>query len=223
MKNIFDFFAALVLFIIVFPLFIPISLILKLVGERRVFYRQERVGKNYRNFYLIKFTTMMDCVKESPHAGLTTDSDPDVFPFGKFLRKTKLNELPQLINVLVGDMSLVGPRPLTTKTISKYSESIRETILTLRPGVTGIGSIVFRNEEKLLQNAEIDRNIFYEKEILPYKGALEEWYCNNRSILTDLKILIATVIIVIYPEAHIINTLFRNVPDNIIPDILKEK
>src|SRR6185312_3290425 len=111
---------------------------------------------------------------------------------GKFLRKTKINELPQILNVLKGDMSWVGPRPLVDRTYNAYPEDIRGKVYDSRPGITGIGSIVFRDEEKLISESGMPPHEFYERVIAPYKGALEIWYNRNRGIWTDSMILLLT-------------------------------
>ena len=143
------------------PLFVPIMLILRLTGEGEVFYLQERVGKGGRTFHLFKFATML---KNSPSIGtgtITIIDDPRILPFGKFLRKTKINELPQLLNVLYGDMSLIGPRPLTEETFSAYPPESKIQIQLVRPGLSGIGSIIFRNEEELLSNSKDAKGLYF--------------------------------------------------------------
>ena len=156
------------------PILIPILIILKLTGEGEIFFLQERVGIRGRKFKLFKFATML---KNSPNIGtgtVTLKGDPRVLPVGRFLRKTKINELPQLLNIFLGDMSVIGPRPLTVETFEAYSNNTQNLIKQVRPGLSGIGSIIFRNEEEIMHgaNASID---FYTNVIAPYKGELEEW------------------------------------------------
>ena len=144
--------AVALLFLI--PLLIPVAVILRLSGEGEVFYIQERVGLSGKPFGLLKFATML---KDSPNIGageITVRDDPRVLPFGKFLRKTKLNELPQLWNILNGDISIVGPRPMVPKPYAQYPTAARDKLNQIRPGLTGIGSIIFRDEERYLAELE---------------------------------------------------------------------
>ena len=132
------------------PLLIPIVIILKFSGEGEVFFLQDRIGKHGDSFRLFKFATML---KDSPNLGtgtVTMRDDPRVLPVGKFLRKTKINELPQLINILFGDMSVIGPRPLTMQTFETYSEPTQVLIKQVKPGLSGVGSIIFRKEEDIM-------------------------------------------------------------------------
>ena len=159
---------------------------LKLTGEGYIFYRQKRIG--YRNTYfeIWKFATML---LNSPNMGsgsITLRNDPRITPMGGFLRKTKINELPQLFNVLLGNMSLVGPRPLMQADFDAYSPEVQAKVYSVKPGITGIGSVVFRDEEKYFdENLKEDPKVFYERVIAPYKGALELWYAENQSLWVD--------------------------------------
>ena len=181
------------------PVFVPLVLILRLTGEGEVFYRQERVGHRGRRFKLIKFATML---KNSPHLGtgtITTKNDPRVLPLGKFLRKTKINELPQILNVLKGDMSIVGPRPQTAECFSYFPEVGRDRIYVARPGLTGIGSVVFRDEEEILARSPKGYDRCYREDIMPYKMALELWYVERRSLWVDVKIIALTAAAIVFP------------------------
>ena len=181
-----------------FPLLIIISLILKLSGEGVIFYKQTRIGRSGKPFSIYKFATM---VKDSPMIGsgeLTEYNDPRVLPVGKFLRKSKLNELPQLFNVFTGDMSLIGPRPQTLRYFNLFSQKSRELISQVRPGVTGIGSLLFRDEEEIFRKSE-DAILLDDTVITPYKGELEEWYSLNQSFYLNLKILFLTIFAVVFP------------------------
>ena len=145
MPRIIDVFLSLSALILLLPLFIPIVIILFLSGENKVFYLQNRVGYKNKKFKIIKFATML---ANSPNMGsgsLTLKNDPRVLPFGTFLRKFKINELPQILNVIIGDLSIVGPRPQMHIDFEKYSEEVQKKIFNVRPGLTGIGSIVFAN------------------------------------------------------------------------------
>ena len=147
LKRIIDILLAVIALIILSPLLIPVCIGLLLTGEHYIFYFQKRIGYKNRYFDIWKFATML---KASPNlaGGLqTTKNDPRLMPMGGFLRKTKINELPQLVNILTGDMSIIGPRPLVDKTFAPYPEHVKAVIYNVKPGLTGIGSIVFRDEE----------------------------------------------------------------------------
>lgn len=203
-------FSLLALFIL-FPLFLVIICILKFTGEGEVFYMQDRVGKSGTLFKLFKFSTML---KDSPNLGtgtVTVKNDVRILPVGKFLRKTKINELPQLFNVLLGEMSLIGPRPLTPETFSAYSKNIQDTIILVRPGLSGIGSIVFRGEEDIMSedNASIE---FYKNVIAPYKGDLEEWYVINRSFYVYVTSIFLTIWVIFLPKSKAPWLFFKELP-----------
>ena len=211
MKRLFDIIYSSLAIILFLPIGIPVAIILKLTDEKEVFYVQNRIGKNEKEFGLIKFVTM---IKNSPKLGagdITLKNDPRVLPFGKILRKIKLNEFPQFLNVFHGSMSMVGPRPLVEKQYFMYREKDRKK-KKLKPGITGIGSIIFRDEEKYLSNSKQYSQKFYRNEIIPFKAKLEVWYYDNKSIVTDHFLLIITVINVMLPNLKIHNILLRNLP-----------
>lgn len=212
MLRTFDILFSSLALILLLPLFCIISLILKLSGEHKVFFLQKRVGKNNQKFNLIKFATMLE---NSPNIGtgtITIKNDPRILPFGHFLRKTKINELPQLINVLKGEMSLIGPRPLTDNEFNQYADSIKTKLNTLSPGLSGIGSIVFRNEENIIGNNITNVNEVYRKKIIPFKGELEVWYVNNRNIYTYFVLIIITLIVIFIPNTKIYYKIFKDLP-----------
>ena len=199
MQRLFDLLVAVLALIILSPLLFLVALCLKFTGEGEIFYRQERIGYKRKKFKVFKFATM---VKNSPNIGsgtLTMANDPRVLPLGKILRKTKINELPQLLNILFGDLGLVGPRPLVLEGESQYGEKNSEIIRSVRPGVTGIGSLVLRDEEAYYAH-RTDAHDFYKNIISPYKFTLEEWYIGRRTFFLDLKILIFTVIAIVWPN-----------------------
>ncbi len=199
MKRLFDFLASLVAVLLLSPILLPVIIALRFSGEGEIFYRQVRIGRRGREFGILKFATML---KDSPNmAGgdITTGNDPRVLPFGHFLRKSKINELPQLFNILLGDMSIIGPRPLTPRVAAMFSDEHWRTIADLRPGLSGIGSIVFRDEERLFGVAE-DRQKAYAEVIAPYKAALERWYAQHQSFGLDLKLILLTALAVLRPE-----------------------
>ena len=154
-------------------------------------------------------------VKDSPNMGtgsITLRNDPRVTKNGKFLRKSKLNELPQIINVIAGDMSLVGPRPQLEADFIKFPEHIQEVLYNVKPGITGIGSIVFRDEEKWISNAPGDKHEYYRKHIAPYKGELEIWYQRNLSFYTDLMLLFLTGWMIISSQSNLVFNVFKDLP-----------
>ena len=211
-KRMFDFIFSLIVLIILLPFMLPLIIALRLTGEGEIFYYQKRIGLHNRYFNMIKFATML---KNSPNmltGTITVKNDPRLTPLGKFLRKSKLNELPQILNVLKGDMSVVGPRPLVDITFNAYPDSMRNKIYESKPGITGIGSIVFRDEESLISNAKMPPHQFYNTYIAPYKGELEIWYNNHKSFKTDLIIFFSTIWVVAFPNSNIIYKLFHDLP-----------
>lgn len=212
MTRCFDIVFAFCGLILLAPIFLVIPFILRFTGEGEIFYKQNRVGKGQRNFFIYKFATM---VKGSPMIGsgeLTQFDDSRVLPVGKFLRKTKINELPQLFNVLIGDMSLVGPRPQTLRFFALFDSEAREEIPRVRPGVTGISSLMFRDEEQIFKRCSDPVQL--DDEILtPYKGSLEVWYVNNRSVYLYFKILLLTIVALLFPSAVKPHKLFSGLPD----------
>ena len=211
MQRFFDVFFSVLALIFLFPLLMPIICILKLTGEGEVFYIQERVGQDGKVFGLLKFATMLKNSSSIGAGDITIHDDPRVLPFGKFLRKSKINELPQLWNVIIGDMSIVGPRPMIPNTYANYSKRAQDRLNTVRPGLTGIGSIIFRDEEHYL--AELQEPMeFYKKNIIPYKSDLEIWFIENNSLWLYLKLIVVTVWIVMFPRSKIVDTAFKGLP-----------
>ena len=144
---------------------------------------------------------------------ITLENDFRVTKVGRFLRKTKINELPQIFNILRGDISLVGPRPLVTKTFSAYSADIQSKIYDVKPGLTGIGSIVFRDEESLMSAIRSeDPHDYYKRVIAPYKGDLEMWYQKNKSLTLDLKLIFLTAWVIIFRQSRLYEKTFKNLP-----------
>lgn len=193
------------------PLLVPIALILRFTGEGEVFFIQQRVGRGGGTFGLYKFATML---KDSPNLGtgtVTLKDDPRVLPVGRFLRKTKVNELPQLLNILRGDMSIVGPRPQTRRCFDAFPERSRAEIVKVRPGLSGVGSIVFRDEEELMHAAR-NPDRFYDEVIMPYKGRLEEWYVAHQGLWTYLCCIALTAWVVMVPRSTVFWRVFRGLP-----------
>ena len=214
-KRLLDIIISFLALVILLPIFIPISIILRLTGEGEILYLQERVGINNKNFKIFKFATML---KDSENLGTgiyTAKNDSRILPIGNFLRKTKINELPQIINILFGHISLVGPRPLIRRTFELYKKEDQLVISSIKPGLTGIGSIIFRNEEELLAEAT-NSNLedFYEKNITPYKAELEKWYEKNRSFKNDLSIIMLTAWVIFFKKSNLTSSVFKNLPKN---------
>ena len=216
-KRIIDLLLSFIALICFLPIFLPICVILLLTGEHEVFYIQKRVGKNAQTFYIWKFATMLKNSEKIGAGSLTVRNDPRVTTMGRFLRKTKINELPQIINVLLGSMSVVGPRPLLQSEYEAYSEDVQQKVYQSKPGITGIGSIIFRDEEKILSKGGIPREI-YETKIAPYKGELELWYQQHISFGVDIKIIILTLGVILFPKSELHYKWFKNLPSK--PDYL---
>jgi lipopolysaccharide/colanic/teichoic acid biosynthesis glycosyltransferase len=186
-------------------------IILRVTGEGEVFYKQKRVGQYRKPIEIIKFATML---KNSPNIGtgtVTLRNDPRVLPVGRFLRKSKINELPQIFNVLLGDMSLIGPRPQTQRCFEAFPDSLQDQIASVKPGLSGIGSIFFRNEELMLSHS--DNAIFlYDNVIMPHKGELEVWFVENNSLKIYFALIIATVIVVLFDKIPFQKSIFKAIP-----------
>lgn len=194
------------------PLLVPVMIALRFTGEGEVFYRQRRLGYRNQLFDILKFATML---KDSPNLGggiITLRDDPRVLPLGKFLRQTKINELPQLVNILRGEMTLVGPRPLLPWSFDKYPPEAQAVVYLSPPGLTGIGSLLFRDEEGLISRPGVDPQALYSEQIYPYKGQLEQWYYRNRGVVTDVKILLLTAWYLFAPESELVWSAFPSLP-----------
>lgn len=208
----FDILFSLLAIIALFPFMLIVMIVLKLTGEHCVFYKQPRVGRDGKIFYVLKFVTMLKNSENMPGGVLTQKNDPRVLPFGKFLRKTKINELPQLINILVGEMSIIGPRPQAKRHYDLYAQHVKDAINQIPPGLSGIGSVVFRNEEGLLDNVGGDRDAFHDTVIAPYKGELEVWFSQHRNLKNYFKLIWLTVKVVINDKNSGWYTAFKDLP-----------
>ena len=212
LKRIIDIALSSIAILLFLPILIVIILILKLTGEGEIFYLQERVGFKTKSFMIYKFATM---VKNSPNMGsgdVTLRNDPRVTKAGKFLRESKLNELPQLFNIFLGHISVIGPRPLMRAGFNRYSLEFQNSVYNVKPGLTGIGSIVFRDEERILTESELSPHECYEEIILPYKGELEMWYQTNRSLFLDLQLIFMTAWVIIFPSSKLYEKWFKDLP-----------
>ena len=211
-KRLFDLTIAVLSLLLLFAPMILVMIILKFTGEGEIFYLQKRLGYLNNEFKIIKFATM---VKNSPNIGtgsLTLRGDPRVLPFGNFLRKSKINELPQIFNVITGYMSIVGPRPQMKVDFDKFPPKKRNEIYKSKPGITGIGSIIFRDEEKWISNFNGDKHEFYKNKIAPYKTDVELWYYKNQSIFVDVKLVILTAWVIIFPNIDFVERIFKSLP-----------
>jgi len=212
MQRFFDILFSGLAILILSPFLIPIAIALRLTGEGEIFYIQQRIGKNGKQFGLMKFATML---KDSPNMAMgtvTVKNDPRVLPFGGFLRKSKINELPQLLNIFLGDMSVIGPRPQTERCFLAFPQNSQDAIKEVKPGLSGIGSIVFRDEETILDDPEIDRLKFYDDEIAPYKGELEQWYVKHQNLYTYFMLIGLTVWVVLFSDSKIYKFIFKDLP-----------
>lgn len=217
-KRLIDILIATFALIVLSPILLTSALVLLCTGEHYVFYFQKRVGYHNQAFNIWKFATML---KDSPNLGgglITVRQDPRVLPFGRILRITKINELPQIVNVLIGDMSIVGPRPLVEKGFLQYTQEQQEKVYNMKPGITSIGSVVFRDEEKLLTSTDLPPKEFYRLYIQPYKGNLELWYQQNASLSVDFKIIFLTAWSILFPHNHLHQKWFKGLPE--LPQIL---
>ena len=150
--------------IVLLPFLIPIVIGLKVFGEHYIFYKQERVGRYGKSFMLLKFATMLKDSPNLPGGLYTSANDPRVLPLGNFLRRTKINEFPQLLNIFIGQMSIVGYRPTVREHYETYPVETKQKIYNEKLGLTGIGSVIFRNEEEILQ--KIDDKMYFHKNII---------------------------------------------------------
>ncbi len=189
-KRIFDIVATLIGGILLLPLIIVIIIWIKTTSKGPLFYIQKRVGLNFKEFNLYKFRSM---VVNADRVGpsVTSGDDPRITKIGKILRRTKIDELPQLINVLKGDMSLVGPRPEVIKFVEQKKEDYK-IILSIKPGITDNAAIEYRNEETIMEQYE-NKEKAYIDIVLPQKIKLYKKYINNISFIGDLKLILKTI------------------------------
>jgi len=212
-KRIADVLTSFIAIVFLIPIFLIIVIALRFTAEGEVFYTQERIGYLNSKFKIWKFATMLKNSLNLGTGSITLTDDYRVTKIGKFLRKSKINELPQLFNILIGDISIVGPRPILESDWNLYSEEIKNMIYNVKPGLTGIGSIVFRDEESIMSSVKNeDLHLYYERVIAPYKGDLEKWYQLNRSFIVDSKLIILTAFVILYPSNNLHNKWFKGLP-----------
>ena len=191
-KRAFDILCSFLGLTVLSPVLLVVSGLVAVTSPGGVFFRQERIGKDGKPFRIFKFRSMR---KDNAGLKITTGNDSRITPVGRFLRKSKIDELPQLINVLVGDMSFVGPRPEVADYVNLYTPYQRQVLL-VRPGITGLASIRFRNENDLL-TASDDPNRTYVEQIMPRKIDLDLEYIPHASVFYDIKLIFQTFAVVI--------------------------
>jgi lipopolysaccharide/colanic/teichoic acid biosynthesis glycosyltransferase len=188
--------------LLLLPLGLLIAVACACTGDHEVFFRQRRIGRGGRPFNILKFSSMRKAPTALMETQLTVRNDPRVHLFGRFLRKTKLNELPQLLNVLKGDMSLIGPRPMLPTELGDLTADVSQRVCAATPGITGIGSLVFRDEEAILSASSKGVRICYSEDVAPLKADLELWYTQRQSLWLDLRILALTVWLILRPGSQ---------------------
>ena len=212
MQRFFDICFSGVALVALSPLLLPLMFLLRVTGEGEIFVPQNRVGRGGKCFKLYEFATML---KNSPNVGtgtVTVKNDPRILPLGGFLRNTKINELPQLFNIFKGNMSVIGPRPQTQRCFDAFSLSAQNEIKKVRPGLSGIGSIIFRNEEDMM-HANNDPDKFYDEIVMPYKGSLENWYVSNQSVGSYFGLIGLTVWVVLSSNSGLVWAIFKDLPE----------
>ncbi|MAD47886.1 MAG: lipid carrier--UDP-N-acetylgalactosaminyltransferase [Gammaproteobacteria bacterium] len=219
MIRILDIFLSLFAILILLPFFLILIFCLRFSGEGEIFYLQKRIGKHGKSFDLLKFATML---KESPNKGtgdITVKNDPRILPLGKVLRKTKINELPQLLNILFGNMSFVGPRPLAFSGYKNYPEHLKSNLEEIKPGLSGLASLILRNEEEILSKST-DPIEFHSKILTPFKAETEIWFFNKKSIFNYFIIIFLTIWVVLFSKSRALDFFFKKRPE--MPKDLKD-
>jgi len=214
-KRTFDIITSGIAILILSPILIPVIIGLRFTGEGYIWYKQERLGYKNKPFLIWKFATMLKNSANMTGGYITVKKDPRLTPMGDFLRKSKINELPQLFNIFMGYMSVVGPRPVMKVSFQAYPDNVKKVIYDVKPGLTGIGSIIFRDEEELITNVKNkggDIHEFYVNKIYPFKGELEIWYQNHKTFMLDLKIIFVTSWVIFKPNSRIYEKLFKTLP-----------
>lgn len=220
LKRVFDVIVALLCLILFMPILTLVSII-NFILDQDVLFIQKRVGRNLKLFPVIKFATM---TRNAHVEGGTvvTKFDSRVTKHGIILRKTKLNELPQLINVIMGHMSLVGPRPLPKSEVDLYPLKDARKIYSIRPGITGLGSLFFHNEESFLSADCNEANYMFENFIMPRKAILEKWYVDNWSFIFDIKILLATLGLAFIPSYRVLSYIDHGLSGHDVKNVSKD-
>lgn len=213
LKRSLDFIVSFIVIFLLLPFLFPICIVLRFTAEGEIFYLQERMGFKNRKFKIFKFATMLKDSLSLGTGSITLKDDFRVTRIGKYLRSTKINELPQLYNILKGDISIVGPRPVLEQDWLLYPNTIRDKIYDVKPGLTGIGSIIFRDEESIISKInDEDPHIYFKRVIAPYKGELEMWYQEHRSFLLDFKLILVTAWVILVPTTKLYENWFKDLP-----------
>jgi lipopolysaccharide/colanic/teichoic acid biosynthesis glycosyltransferase len=209
LKRILDVTGSAIGLLLLLPVLAVVAVIIKLNSPGPIFFRQERVGLQGRMFRIFKFRSMVVGAQRAGTA-LTVRTDPRITRTGLFLRRSKIDELPQLINVLAGDMSIVGPRPEVPEFMKFYTPTQRAIILSMRPGITDYAAILFRDESSLLDGV-LDPVEVYRREIMPAKFAQYERYSHEIGLLNDLRIVVATILLLVTGQVpHWLGVEYRN-------------
>ena len=219
MQRLLDILFSGIAIIFLSPILLLTIFLLRITGEGEIFYLQERIGLNRDKFKLYKFTTMLKNSENMGTGTLTLKDDFRILPLGKFLRKTKINELPQLFNIFNGDMSVIGPRPQTERCFNAFSKDAQSSIISVRPGLSGIGSVIFRDEHEMTAN-QTDPDHFYDNVIMAYKGDLEIWYANNQNIYLYFILIGLTLWTVIFSSSNPVWFFFKGLPE--VPNELQQ-
>lgn len=209
MIRFFDILLSFIGLFVLSPIIFFFIIILRFTGEREIFFYQQRIGFKGKKFKLIKFATMR---KNSPYIGtknITLLNDKRVLPLGKFLRIYKINEITQLFNILKGDMTIVGPRPLTEDIFNMYDFKTKKILNNTKPGLTGLSSIFFRDEEKIFSEKKDIK--LYKKLVTPYKAKLERWFNKNNSVHLYFFCIFSTIFCVFFKKFNLLEYLY-NVP-----------
>jgi len=221
MIRFFDILLSMIGLLVMFPVIFFFIIILSLTGERKIFFYQQRVGFKGKKFKLLKFATMRE---NSPHIGtknITLLNDKRVLPVGKFLRKYKINEIMQLFNILKGDMTIVGPRPLTEDIFNMYDLKTKKILINTKPGLTGLSSVIFRDEEKIFSEKKYVK--LYKKLVTPYKAKLETWFNKNNSIHFYFFCIFSTIFCVFFKKFNLLEYLYNiPAPNNKLKNIFKK-
>ena len=201
-KRLFDIIFAVIGLLLTSPIVLFVILLKKLAGEKEVFYIKGRVGKGGKLFPFIKLSSMTPAQKGEKTSSLTLSNDSRITPLGHFIRKTKIDEFPQFVNILRGELSFVGPRALMPKIHKDYTKEVKQELSKIRPGVTGLATAVFRNEAELLAQSDYtDELEFYKEVIAPAKGAIEMIYIQNQGFILDISILLITIWQIFRPQS----------------------
>lgn len=195
MKRLFDFTMALLGIMVTLPIMLIVAIIIKITSKGPVLFRQKRLTKGMKEFEIYKFRSMRTDYDKDGKGIQTKGSSTAITPVGKFIRKTKLDELPQFFNIIKGEMSFVGPRPELPRRLQYYTETQKE-MFAVRSGISSPASIVFSDEEYLMNKVQ-DPEKFYIEKIMPYKIELNKYYAKNQSFFWDIWIIIATILKII--------------------------